>query len=98
MLVEPADARHLLSFGGGTAELWHFSPSHARLVLRLRSTDTQTHGYLVFVFLDHVRAPAAWRLRAPRIGATDEGGVEFVDDEVEVVARELVFQREYEVR
>jgi hypothetical protein len=92
-----ASARDLRRYIGGRARLWHFAPTHDRLVIELTTSDGQA-AFLVLTGCAQLTLPTMWIPRRVEVRASSANArapIEFVDTDVRVDCEGAVLQAQY---
>jgi hypothetical protein len=82
-------------FVGYWARLWHFSPSHDRLALRLSSKVPEQTVFLVLSGCDDIRLPISWKLVSPLVKEGPAPWIELIDESVSIRCRDLSIHDSY---
>ncbi len=79
-------AKDLSRFRGWTAQLWAYSVSHARCVIRFYSSAKRQEVFLICFLCERIAAPTHWGVSTPK--CTQQGEeVVFTDEGVEIRGR-----------
>lgn len=87
----------LLPYIGRPVSMWHFTPSHDRLVLRISGIGHEP-CYLVISGTEHVHVPMVWTVTRPATVQVDKKLAELLDVDVRVLCQDLSLHPEYHTR
>ncbi len=87
----------LNKFDGGKARLWHFTASHDRLVIRLKSLKKEDVVYILFFGCNEISLPVLWDIHRPEVNKISEHEYQFSDKRARVLFSECQIQVDYDI-